>query len=137
NFGQSAIAAYGVMFKLQSFEFMPVLGLSNAMVPIISYNYGAQNKERIKESIKISITAATLMIVFGMVIFMAFPVQILRLFSATPKMMEIGVPMIRTIAISYLPVGFSIVCASIFQSLSSSGVALFEPFLRQFIILLP
>lgn len=137
NFGQSAIAAYGVMFKLQSFEFMPVLGISNAMVPIISYNYGAQNKERIKESIKISITAATLMIIFGMVIFMAFPVQILRLFSATPKMMEIGVPMIRTIAISYLPVGFSIVCASIFQSLSSSGVALFEPFLRQFIILLP
>lgn len=136
-FGQSAIAAYGVMFKIQSFEFMPVLGISNAMVPIVSYNFGAGNKDRIKESIKLSIGAATLMIIFGMVIFMAFPVPILKLFSATPKMMEIGVPMIRIISISYLPVGFSIVCASIFQSLSSAGVALFEPFLRQFIILLP
>ena len=77
------------------------------------------------------------MIIFGMIIFMAFPEEILNLFSATPKMKEIGIPMIRIISISYLPVGFSIVCASIFQSLSSAGIALFEPFLRQFIILLP
>ena len=137
GFGQSAIAAYGVMFKLQSFEFMPILGISNAMVPIISYNYGARKKERIKKSIKLSITWSTLMIIFGMIIFMAFPEEILNLFSATPKMKEIGIPMIRIISISYLPVGFSIVCASIFQSLSSAGIALFEPFLRQFIILLP
>ena len=137
GFGQSAIAAYGVMFKLQSFEFMPILGISNAMVPIISYNYGAKNKERIKKSIKLSITWSTLMIIFGMVIFIAFPEEILNMFSATPKMIEIGIPMIRIISISYLPVGFSIVCASIFQSLSSAGIALFEPFLRQFIILLP
>lgn len=137
GFGQSAIAAYGVIFKLQSFEFMPVLGISNAMVPIVSYNYGASKKQRIKEAIKLSITAATIMIILGMVIFMTFPVSILKLFSATPNMMKIGVPMIRIISISYLPVGFSIVSASIFQSLSSAMVALFEPFLRQFIILLP
>lgn len=137
GFGQSAIAAYGVMFKLQSFEFMPVLGISNAMVPIISYNYGAKNKKRIKEAIKLSIIGATVMIVVGMAIFMTLPVEILNLFSATDNMMRIGVPMIRIICISYLPVGFSIVCASIFQSLSSAKVALFEPFLRQFIILLP
>ena len=137
GFGQSAIAVYGVMFKLQSFEFMPVLGISNAIVPIISYNFGAGNKERIKKSIELSITWATLMIIFGMIIFMVFPEAILNLFSATDKMKEIGIPMIRIVAISYLPVGFSIVCASIFQSLSSAGIALFEPFLRQFIILLP
>lgn len=137
GFGQSAIAVYGVMFKLQSFEFMPVLGISNAIVPIISYNFGAGNKERIKKSIELSITWATLMIIFGMIIFMVFPEAILNLFSATDRMKEIGIPMIRIVAISYLPVGFSIVCASIFQSLSSAGIALFEPFLRQFIILLP
>jgi putative MATE family efflux protein len=137
GFGQSAVAAYGVLFKLQSFVFMPIIGISNSMVAIISYNYGARLKERIKKSIKIAIIAATVMVCIGMSIMLIMPERLLLMFDATENMLEIGVPMLRTVAVSYLPVGFSIVCISIFQSLGNAKIAVAEPLLRQIIILLP
>lgn len=137
GFGQSAIASYGVLFKLQSFVFMPIFGISNTMVAIISYNYGARLKERIKKATKISIIASTLMVFIGTMIIMVFPSQLLSLFDATEAMLKIGVPMLRIVAISYLPVGFSIVSIAIFQSLGNGKIAIAEPLLRQIIILVP
>lgn len=136
-FGQSAIAAYGVMFKLQSFVCMPVFGISNAMVSILSYNYGARLKERMKKFIKISIIAATCMVIFASALLFIFPSFILNLFDATDTMAKIGYPMIRTVCISNLPLGFSIISVSIFQSLGNAKIAVLEPILRQIVVLIP
>lgn len=137
TFGQAAIAAYGILFKLQSFVFMPVFGISNTMVAIVSYNYGARLKDRIKRSTKISIIAATIMVLLGGAIMFTIPEELLGLFKASDELLQVGVPMLRTVAISYIPVGFSIVAVSIFQSLGNSKIAIAEPLLRQIIVLIP
>ncbi|MDD7305051.1 MAG: MATE family efflux transporter [Peptoniphilaceae bacterium] len=137
SFGQAAVAAFGVLFKLQSFVFMPIYGISNTMVAIVSYNYGARLKERIKKSTKIANISATLMILFGAALMQVFPEELLGLFHASNDLLKIGVPMLRTVSISYIPVGFSIVAVSIFQSLGNSKIAIAEPILRQIIVLVP
>ena len=137
GFGQSAVAAYGILFKLQSFVFMPIFGISNTMVAIVSYNYGAKLKERIKKSTKIANIAATAMVVFGASLMLMFPEQLLRMFKASDNLLKIGVPMLRIVSLSYIPVGFSIVAVSIFQSLGNSKIAIAEPLLRQIVVLVP
>ena len=77
-FTSTATAVFGIYFKLQSFVFMPVFGLNNGMVPIVSYNYGARNKDRIIKTIKISIVYAVGMMLIGLCVLQIFPKQILK-----------------------------------------------------------
>lgn len=133
----SAIAALGAYFKVQSFVFMPIFGINNGLVPIIAYNYGAKNKERIIKSIKLAMITVTVMtlIVSGLII--SFPREILKIFSASGKMLEIGIPMLRICALSYIFAGISIVGASVFQAFGNGILALLDSILRQIIVLLP
>ena len=120
-FSSTATAAFGVYFKLQSFIFMPVFGLNNGMVPIISYNYGARNKARIIHTIKLSIAYAVLIMVVGFGIFQLFPDKLLAMFNASPELLAIGVPSLRIISVSFLFAGFCIVAGAGFQSLGNGG----------------
>lgn len=137
GFTQTAVAVFGVMFKLQSFIFMPVFGLSNGMVPIISYNYGARNKQRIKKTIKIAMITASIMTFIGFLLFFFLPEQLLGLFDASKNMLAIGVKCLRRVSISYFVVGFSIIAVAVFQSMGHGMMALMESVLRQIIILVP
>ena len=138
QFGQSAIAAYGVMFKFQSFAFLPVIGISNALTTIVSYNYGARKKDRIKESIKLAITSSFVLVSVAIIIMWIFPRQLLGLFNATETMIEIGVPMMRIVSLSYFAAIPSVIAVGgVFQSLGNWQVAILQSFLRQFIILVP
>src|SRR5574344_216978 len=92
------IAVYGVYFKLDSFLFMPLFGLNNGLVPIIAYNYGAENKKRINETIKIGMLYGVGIMALGTVLFECFPTQLLRMFAASDTMLAIGVPALRIIA---------------------------------------
>lgn len=133
----SAIAALGAYFKVQSFVFMPIFGINNGLVPIIAYNYGAKNKDRIKKSIKLAFTTVTVMTLVVSVLIISFPREILGIFSASGKMLEIGVPMLRICALSYVFAGISIVGTSIFQAFGNGILALLDSILRQIIVLLP
>lgn len=137
SFGQSAIAAYGVMFKLQTFAFLPVQGLSNGLVSIVSYNYGARLKERIKDGIKKAIGAGFIIVLIVVIILWLFPNQLLDLFHATDAMRRIGVPMIRIVSISYLVASVSIVAVGVLQSLGNWQSAILQSVLRQLLILVP
>lgn len=133
----SAIAALGAYFKVQSFVFMPIFGINNGLVPIIAYNYGAKNKERIIKSIKLAMITVTVMTLIVSGLIMSFPREILKIFSASGKMLEVGIPMLRICALSYIFAGISIVGASVFQAFGNGILALFDSILRQIIILLP
>ena len=133
----SAIAALGAYFKVQSFVFMPIFGINNGLVPIIAYNYGAKNKERIIKSIKLAMITVTVMTLIVSGLIMSFPREILKIFSASGKMLEIGIPMLRICALSYIFAGISIVGASVFQAFGNGILALFDSILRQIIVLLP
>lgn len=133
----SAIAALGAYFKVQSFVFMPIFGVNNGLVPIVAYNYGAKNKERIIKAIKLAFITVTFMMIFVSVIIMIFPREILGIFSASDKMLEIGIPMLRICALSYIFAGISIVGTAVFQAFGNGILTLFDSILRQIIVLLP
>lgn len=136
-FTSTATAVFGVYFKLQSFIFMPVFGINNGMVPIISYNYGAKHEKRLMETVKISIIYAVVIMIFGLVVFQIFPRQLLELFNASEEMISIGIPALRTISISFLFAGYCIVVGSMFQALGNGVMSLIVSIGRQLVVLLP
>lgn len=137
RFSSTATAVFGVYFKIQSFVFMPVFGLNNGMVPIIAYNYGAEKKERLTETIKLSIFYALGIMVIGLVLIQIFPGQLLSLFNASEDMLSIGVPALRIISLSYIFAGVSIVASSVFQAFGNGLLSLITAILRQLVVLLP
>ena len=136
-FTMTAVAVYGVYFKLQSFIFMPVFGLNNGIVPIVAYNYGAKRKDRIMRSIKLCAIAAVMIMVAGLLIFELFPCQLLAMFNASDEMYAIGVPALRRIAIHFPVAAVCITLISVFQALGKGLMSMIVSFVRQVIVLLP
>ncbi len=136
-FTTTAIAVFGVYFKLQSFVFMPVFGLNNGAVPIIAYNYGAKKKSRIIKAVKLSALTAGGIMLFGTLIFEIFPAQLLMLFNASPEMLTIGVKAMRIIGIHFPIAAFCIIFGCVFQALGQGIQSMIISFVRQLIVLLP
>ena len=137
SFTTTAIAVYGVYFKLQSFVFMPVFGLNNGSVPIVGYNFGARNKKRVTKTIIISSLAACSIMLVGMLIFELFPRQLLGMFNASEEMYSIGIVALRIIAIHFPIAAFCIILSSVFQALGKGIQSMSISFIRQLIVLLP
>ena len=120
---------------------MPVFGLNNGMVPIVAYNFGAKNKDRIKKTIKLSVIYACSMMAVGFLAFQIFPEQLLRIFDTGDddmiKIIEIGIPMLRSISISFVLAGFCIVAGSVFQALGNGVRSLVVSVCRQLVVLVP
>ena len=136
-FSTTAIAVYGVYFKLQSFIFMPVFGLNNGIVPIVAYNYGAKHKDRIIRAIKLCAIAAFTIMMLGLAIFEFLPRVLLGMFSASDEMLSIGVPALRIIALHFPIAALSITCISVFQAFGRGLFSMITSFVRQIIVLLP
>lgn len=136
-FTSTAAAVFGVYFKLQSFIFMPVFGLNNGMVPIIAYNYGANKKDRLLKTEKLSVLYAMSIMFIGFLVFQTFPEVLLELFDASEAMLNIGIPALRTISISFLLAGFCIIEGSVFQALGNGVYSMLVSIARQLVVLLP
>ena len=137
TFSSTAVAVFGVYFKLNSFVFMPVFGLNNGMVPIVSYNYGAQNKKRLTKTIKLAIIYAVCIMFIGIMLFQFIPDVLLKLFDASDHMLEIGIPALRVISLSFAFAGICIVISSSLQALGHGFLSMMISITRQLIILLP
>lgn len=136
-FSPTAVSVFGVYFKLQSFIFMPVFGLNNGMIPILAYNYGARNKKRIMHTIRLSDFVAVGIMIVGLVIFQLFPKQLLLLFNASQHMLEIGIPALKIISLSFIFAGFCIVTMSVFQAFGDGISSLIVSVTRQLIFIIP
>ena len=134
---ETAATAFGVYFKLNSFIFMPIFGLNNGVIPIVAYNYGAQNRRRMMATIKRSALYACCIMVFGTVLFWAIPDTLLRLFDASDVMLAAGVPALRIIALSFCMAGMCIALGSSFQALGKSMYSMVTSIVRQLVFLVP
>ena len=94
---------------------MPIFGLNNGLIPIVAYNYGAASRKRIMETIRLGIIIAVSIMLFGLAIFQLFPERLLLLFNASEHMLEIGVPALRIISLSFLFAGYCIIVGSVFR----------------------
>ena len=137
SFTKTATAVFGAYFKLQSFVFMPVFGLNNGVVPIVAYNYGAQNRLRMVETIKRSTIYASCIMVLGVIIFWAIPGPLLKIFDATDTMLQVGVPALRIISLSFCMAGACIALGSSFQALGKAVYSMTTSIIRQLVFLVP
>lgn len=136
-FSTLAVTVFSIYYKLQQFIFMAVSGMTNALIPIIAYNYGASHKQRIHEAIRFSLILSTAIMLLGTVVFELFPIELLYLFDAKAHMLNIGIPALRIISISFVFAGISMVTCSVFQAIDQANDSLVITMLRQLIILLP
>ncbi len=137
GFSDVAVNVFGVYFKLQSFVFMPVFGLNNGMVPIIAYNYGARKKHRVFQVLKIAAVCAVCYMLLGLLVFQLFPETLLGMFNATEEMLTIGRVALRTLSVSFIFAGVSVVSISCCQALGKSIYSLFVSVGRQLVVLIP
>lgn len=137
KFSEAALNVFGIYFKLQSFIFMPIFGLNNGMIPIIAYNFGAEKKERIYATMKLAAITAVSYMLLGFAAFQIIPGVLLGFFNASAEMLEIGIPALRIISISFMLAGFSIISISTCQALGKSIYSLIVSVVRQLVVLLP
>ena len=137
KFSEDAITVFGVYFKLNSFVFMPVFGLNNGMVPILSYNYGAKKHDRIIKTVRLGMSCAVIYMLAGLAVFEIMPDKLLMIFSASENVMNIGVTALRIIALSFIFAGIGIVSSTVFQSIGNPLHSLLISVLRQLVIILP
>ena len=141
----AAIAVYGVYFKLQSFVFMPLFGVTNGMVPIVAYNYGAKKKDRIIKTVIYSFCAGLAIMLTGTLVFQLFPGQLISIFGNDENtgkvtldvLLEVGVPVLKTISISFPFGAVGIVASSLFQAFGKSMYSLILSLCRQIVVILP
>lgn len=135
--GDIAVSGMGVINSIQTFMLMPIFGITQGAQPIIGFNFGAKKMERVRETLKLAIYVATLIISTGWLATRLFPDFLIRMFSSDPELIAFGTPAIR-IWFLFLPViGFQIVSASYFQAVGRARVATFLTLSRQLIILIP
>lgn len=136
-FSETAVAFFGIYFKLQSFVFMPVFGLNQGLLPIIGFNYGARSRHRVTQTVKWGSIIAVIIMASGTILFWALPAELLGIFNASEQMLAIGVPALRTISLCFIPAALGIVFSSAFQALGKGFSSLFISILRQLIVILP
>lgn len=136
-FTETAAAVFGVYFKLQSFVFMPLFGMNNGVIPIISFNYGARNKQRVMKTIGVAILFALFFMAIGLAAMQILPKELLSIFNASDQMIKIGVPALKTISISYIFAGFSVVLISVFQAFGKGLFSMSISIARQLVVLIP
>ena len=137
SFTEAATAVFGAYFKLQSFIFMPCFGLNNAMVPIVSYNYGAQEFDRVRKTVRLTVFTAIGIMCVGCALFELIPETLLGMFSPTDEMLSIGRVALRIIGVHFPLAGFSIIAGSACQALGKPTYALVSSVCRQIVVLLP
>ena len=135
---RSAVAVFTVYYKLQSFFFMPLFGLNNALVPIIGYNYGARHKDRLKKAHKLALIYGFVMIFIGFLAFEIIPDKLILIFDTGDNaLLTLGVPALRKIGFHYLFAWYCILTGGLFQALRNGIYSMINSLSRQLIVLLP
>ena len=132
-----AVAVLGMYQKLQNFVFMPVIGLNQGALPIIGYNYGAGNKERIMRTYKLSLAASFTVMTIGFIIFQFGAGAFLKLFNADETMMQFGIRALRRISICFFPAAFGVITSALFQATGHAHYSFFSSLIRQLVGILP
>ncbi|MBR2715867.1 MAG: MATE family efflux transporter [Ruminococcus sp.] len=134
---EAYINVFGIYFKLQSFVFMPVFGLSQGTSPIIGYNYGARNKKRMYSALKLCLSVAGIIMLLGFLLFQFGSPFLLSLFEADELTVKLGVPAFRIISLCFVPAAIGISFSTLFQAVGKGVRSMLMSIMRQLVVLLP
>ena len=137
NVSTTAVAFFGVYYKLQNFLMMPINGLGQSAIPIAGYNYGAKKYERVHQTRKVLLPTGIAIALCGTVLFCVFPRQLLQLFSASPEMLVLGIPALRIISLSFVFAAVTILCGYFASGLGNGMINMISATIRQLVVLIP
>ena len=133
----TAVAFFGIYYKLQNFLMMPVNGLGQAAIPVVGFNYGSGQSDRVKQAWKVLLPTGVVFALCGTAAFLLFPAQLLGLFSASDEMLAFGVPALRIISVTFLFAVTTILCGYFASGLGNGVVNMIGAALRQLVVLVP
>ena len=137
QFTEDAVTVLGIYYKLQTFFFIPLMGLQQVIVPVISFNYGAHDNKRVNDTLRYSILISCGVMALGTFIFMAFPKELISVFADSTSILDIGTPALRIISVSFLPASLAMMFTVYFQGIDKRKCSVFITVLRQIILLVP
>ena len=137
GFSETATGVFGIYFKLQSFFFMPLFGINNAVISIVAFNYGARRPDRMMETVKKAIVAGLTIMLLGLAAFQFLPQVLLGIFDPSPEFMSMGIRALRTISLCFPVAAVCIILGSTFQALGTGIYSTIVSLCRQLIVLLP
>lgn len=137
GFSETAVSVLGVYYKLQSFIFMPVFGLTHGVMPIMGYCYGARKKQRLLSALKIGSIIAFSIMLLGTLIFMIFPRQLMQIFNDSTDLVSTGIPALRIISICFTSAAIGIMFSTLFQAVGEGRMSLVVSVMRQLVVILP
>ena len=137
GFSTAAYTVFGLYFKLQSFVFMPVFGLTQGLLPIMGYNYGAKNRQRLMSALKTGCMIALVIMGVGLLLFQLAPAWLIGMFNPTPEMMTIGLRALRIISTCFPLAALGIIVSNMFQAMGHGTYSMIISLMRQLVILIP
>ncbi len=137
GFSVTATAVFGAYFKLQTFVYMAVFGLNNALIPIVAFNYGAKNGDRIRTSIKFAGLYSLFIGLIGFLLLQLFTTQIIEMFNPSDDMLQLGISALRILSLSFAFGSTVVMMSYALQGLGKGLSSLFLSASRQCIVLLP
>lgn len=137
QFTEDAVTVLGIYYKLQAFFFIPLMGLQQVIVPVISYNHGAGSAGRVRETLRCAVRISVAVMALATAAFWAVPEWLLSIFSPDAAILAIGVPALRRIALSFVPAGATMMLTVYFQGVDRGKSSLFVTVLRQVVLLVP
>ncbi len=137
QFTEDAVTVLGIYYKLQTFFFIPLMGLQQVIVPIISYNYGAQNEKRVKDTLKYSVIISCVVMALATIVFMILPRELLSIFSDSQPILSIGETAFRIISCSFIPASVTMMFTVYYQGINRWKSSVSVTVLRQIILLVP
>lgn len=135
--GSTAIAAFGIIFRLSMFIFMPLFGINQGFMPIAGYNYGAKNIQRVLDVMKKAIIWSTFFCFVAFFVFFFFARQLLGIFTTEPELLDIGTKAMRIFIVAFPVIGFQVVGSGLYQALGKAKASLFLALARQLLFLIP
>ena len=137
GFQETATGVMGVYLKLQSFCFMPLFGINNAIISIVAYNYGAKKPERIVKSLKIAVSSAMVIMITGFIVFHTWPEMLLGMFNPSEQFLAIGCKALKIISLSFPIAAPCVILSACFQALGNGTYSAIVSLSRQLVVLLP
>ncbi len=135
--GSSGIAAFGIVFRLAMFVFMPLFGINQGFMPVAGYNYGAKRMDRVLEALRKSNIRATVFCVIAMFAFYFFATDLVKIFTTDTVLIETGTRAIRIFIVAFPVVGFQIIGSGLYQALGKAKASFFLAIARQVLFLIP
>lgn len=137
QFSSTAVAIYGILLRCQNLAQIGVQGMSNGLIPIIAYNYGAKKEKRVHETIRYAFIYAVIIMTVILIALELIPDRILMLFDASDQMQKLGIPAVRIMSVSFFVSSIGIIFAAIFQGFGNGNYSMYLAFMRQVILLIP